>query len=574
MSDVRSLFVALLCLGMCSSGAQSAVIDDGGMLFARLSSGAGADSLPVRPVFRHVDARGVRPAEDTDMPLGSLWKLFVYAYAIDRALFMPDYVCRGGKGRVAQDELYCCTPGQAVRADAALVQSCSPFFDPERLHIDAQDWRRYWTAKAPQESWLAELQNMKPDYRASVSGTLQAIAAIDGAVREHTENALLSVVLNGRGHGALRYLGGRYRVKTFTWDHPQRADSFIGGGAGWMNDGSVVWFAATGSSQQVMQDHARQLAALADSNTGGAGRERRCVDVALFARYPIRQVVPLSSDVVLQAGVAQDLLGRFRIEFKNGHRLLLHADGATRLLWNERAEPMLTARLGEDEYVARVIDREGRANEKEAARAFGVVVRTYLQQNAVQHGECLAIADSSRTQRVSPNPATPAARDIAAFSSGLVLDGVNVQYRLDSARRNVFSWNSAVAMARDGMLFDEILQKSFDHASLVSMAGGNECKPLPDAEHWLRVQVRRWRESLQAEPGFVDMQPQVCQLAFGNPYSDVSRQRIYVRDLNGFNQRITVAHEYLHLAFSGYPSGQDENYIEQWARRLIEGEAR
>jgi uncharacterized protein YfaQ (DUF2300 family) len=372
----------------------------------------------------------------------------------------------------------------------------------------------------------------------------------------------------------LRYLGGRYRVKTFTWSHPQHADRLIGGGAGWMSDGSVVWFAATGSSQQVLQDHALQLAALAESNAGGAGRAHGCVDVAMFARYPLKRVVSLLPDSVLRGGVAQDLRGRFRIEFKNGHQLHLRADGELRLLWNERGEPMLSARLGEDEYVARVIDREGRATAKEAARAFGVVVRTYLQQNAVQHGECMAIADSSRTQRVSPNPATPEARDIAAFSSGLVLDGVTAQYRLDADGRNIFSWNSAVAMAREGMLFDEILQKSFEHASLISMAGGNECKPFPDAERWLGVQARHWREDLQTEPGFVDLRPQVCQLAFGNPYSDASRQRIYVRGVNNLNQRVTLAHEYLHLAFSGYPSGQDENYIEQWARRLIEGESR
>jgi uncharacterized protein YfaQ (DUF2300 family) len=541
------------------------------MLFARLSGTAAA---PAQPVFLRIDAHGTHAAEDMDMPLGSLWKLFVYAYAVDHALPMPDYVCRGGKGPVAKDELYCCAPGQVVRADAALAQSCGLFFDPERLQIDAQDWRRYWSAKVPSAIWLNELQNLKPDKRVSVSSLLQAIIAIDGDAREHTENALLSVVLNGRGHGALRYLGGRYRVKTFTWAHPQHADRFIGGGAGWMSDGSVVWFAATGSSQQVMQDHALQLAVLAERNSGSASRASGCVDVAMFARYPLKRVVPLSPDAAVRAGVAQDLRGRFRVEFKNGHRLSLQADGELRLLWNERAEPMLSARLGEDEYVARVIDREGRATEKEAARAFGVVVRTYLLQNAVQHGECMAIADSSRSQRVSPNPATPEARDIAAFSSGLVLDGVTAQYRLDAAGRNIFSWNSAVAMAREGMLFDEILQKSFEHASLVSMAGGNECKPFPDAERWLVKQARHWREELHTEPGFVDLQPQVCRLAFGNPYSDTSRQRIYVRGVNNLNQRVTLAHEYLHLAFSGYPSGQDENYVEQWARRLIEGESR
>jgi uncharacterized protein YfaQ (DUF2300 family) len=136
------------------------------------------------------------------------------------------------------------------------------------------------------------------------------------------------------------------------------------------------------------------------------------------------------------------------------------------------------------------------------------------------------------------------------------------------------SWKKAVAQAGQGMRFDEILRRSFEHASLAAVNGEAECRPLVEAESWLQAQARRWRYALLSEPGFVAPQPRVCLLSHGNPYSDLSRQRIYVRGLNSLNSRITLAHEYLHLAFSAYPSGQDENYIEQWARRLIEGESR
>ena len=357
------------------------------------------------------------------------------------------------------------------------------------------------------------------------------------------------------------------------WNHPQRGDSVVGGGAGWLNDGSAVWFGALGSSHKVMQDYAPQLAQAAESS-GGDTLSGRCVDVTMFARYPIRRIISLADGKVLPAGIEQDLRGRYRIEFVNGNTLQLHANSEMRLQWPGKASPLLTARLDENEYIARVIDREASAEEREAARALSVVARTYLLQNANRQGECLSIDDSSRTQRVSPNPATAAARNVAAFTSGLVLQGVNVQYRLHTAEKNVLSWRRAVQNAHTGKRFDEILRQEFAQASLASVNGETECNPLPDAERWLRAQARHWRKVLQAEPGFAEPQPKVCQLAFGKPYSDMAHQRIYVRGLHSLNNRLTLAHEYLHLAFSLYPSGQDENYIEQWARRLIEGDTR
>lgn len=484
---------------------------------------------------------------------------------------MPDYLCRGGSA--TKEELYCCYPGQAVTRDAALAQSCGLFFEPARLHIDAQDWHQYWSNKVPQVQWLADLEQLKPSSIVSVSSMLQALSRIDGVAREHAESALLGVVLNGRGQSALRYLGGRYRVKTFTWNHPQRPDSYVGGGAGWMSDGSAVWFGALGSSLKVIQDYAPQLADAA-AGTRGDLQLGHCVDVAMFARYPINRVSTLPDGAALAPGSAQDLRGNFTVEFVNGKQLVLHADSEIRLDWNTKNKPVLSARLDENEYIARVIDREANAGVTEAARALSVVARTYLLQNASQHGECLAIADSSRTQRVSPNPASTAARDVSAFTSGLVLQGVNAQYRLNVGEKNILSWQSAVAQAKSGLLFYEILQQQFEHASLASVNGEVACKPLPDAERWLQAQARRWRYVLQSEQGFAEPHPQVCLLSFGNPYSDMSRQRIYVRGLFSVNNRLTLAHEYLHLAFSSYPSGQDENYIELLARRLIDGDPR
>ncbi|MCR1763187.1 DUF2300 domain-containing protein, partial [Pseudomonas aeruginosa] len=53
------------------------------------------------------------------------------------------------------------------------------------------------------------------------------------------------------------------------------------------------------------------------------------------------------------------------------------------------------------------------------------------------------------------------------------------------------------------------------------------------------------------------------------PYVDRERERIFVRGLYSLQERLDLTHEYLHLAFRAHPSGQDENYIESLARRLL-----
>lgn len=561
-----SLLLSALC-GIYGSAPQAEDFDGKSLLFARLRPPTPQTTSP-QPEFQRLMLTEVQQAADVQAPLGSVWKLFVYAYAIDRAIPMPDYQCQGGA--LAKEELFCCNPGESVTRDAALAQSCGLFFAPERLHFDAADWKKYWQGKTPGVAWLADLRKLNPALKINVSSLLEALHGIDGEARAQAEIALLSVVINGRGQGALSQLGGRYRVKTYTWDHPQGGSRVVGGAAGWLGEGSAVWFGALGSSKKVMHDYAQQLALAAEESRSEA-LSGRCVDVSLFAKYPIKRITALPQGTILEAGLAQDLRGRFLVEFVNGNSLKFRSSSETRVEWQDGSRPKLFARLDENEYLGRVIDREANATSKEAARALSVVARTYLLQNANKHHECLAISDSSHTQRVSPSPATSAARDIAAFTAGLVLQGVDAQYRLNSSRKNVLSWQHAEEKANSGMLFDEILRQSFAQASLATVHGETDCRSLAGAERWLRIQSRQWRKLLQQEAGFTEPKPQICQLAYGKPYSDMSRQRIYVRGLHSLDSRLTLAHEYLHLAFAGYPSGQDEIYIEHWARRLIEG---
>jgi uncharacterized protein YfaQ (DUF2300 family) len=70
---------------------------------------------------------GVLPAT-LETPLGSVWKLFVYGYLVDRNIATPDYACNGGD----PEEVYCCMTGGHIDREHALVQSCGLFF--ERPH--------------------------------------------------------------------------------------------------------------------------------------------------------------------------------------------------------------------------------------------------------------------------------------------------------------------------------------------------------------------------------------------------------------------------------------------------------
>ena len=106
-------------------------------------------------------------------PLGSVWKLYVHAYALDRKLPDPGYQCTGQN----IDEVYCCDPGQRIDRDQALVHSCGLYYAPARLGIDASSWRAYWQArKAP--AWLLDLSTLQPQTEVPVAELLASLSVV------------------------------------------------------------------------------------------------------------------------------------------------------------------------------------------------------------------------------------------------------------------------------------------------------------------------------------------------------------------------------------------------------------
>jgi uncharacterized protein YfaQ (DUF2300 family) len=487
-----------------------------------------------------------------DTPLGSLWKLFVYAWLVDTGAREPAYECRGQ----SKEEVYCCSAGGRIERDQALVKSCGLYFEPARLGIAAADWRTYWQAQqAP--SWLLDLPSVQPAQRVSVVELLKVLASLPA--QDQARRVLLDVVLNAADGNVVGELGGRLRVKTWSWLGDQDPQSRQGGFAGWTADGSPVWAGGRGTSQMVLRHYGQALATVLPA--AWPAEAGRCVEVGLFSRYPVTRV--LTGERVVTSGSLQ---GDYRVEFANGNALDIHSDGELFLL-NDK----LVARLDREEYVARVLEREAKPEPAEAAKALAVAIRTYLLQNATRNGDCLNIDDSSNRQRVAPRPASAESRNIAAWTADLVLAGSTVTYHSDQPGPDKLAWQQAVEQASAGQRFDAILLHAYPRASLSRWDNPvASCEALPAAQDWLQKQRRGWRPKLESETGYNEVSTfAVCKLAFGRPFVDRERQRIYVRGVLTLQDRLDLTHEYLHLAFEAHPNGQDETYVEGLARHLL-----
>jgi len=556
MRRLRFFTAALLALVLAAPA--------GAVEFAALRGGEARYWITHGQTRDNSQARESRLDPHLQTPLGSVWKLFVHVWLIDQRIETEDYVC-GGRDR---EEIYCCQPGGSIGRDAALARSCGLYFEPRRLGIAAADWRQYWQSRgAP--AWLHDLRALRPDTQVEVEQLLRALAVVPAPARRATGGALLSSVLGAADAEGLRAFGAWLRAKTWSWHRPGKPDERIGGAAGWLADGTPIWLRAPGTSRIVLPLAALQFpAALRVDTPASAADGGTCVWVDLFARYPLRGVEDAAGRPA-QAGV---LLGRHLARFSNGNTLKFNSDGEIELGTDGR----LRATLAVNDYVARVIEREAAPEPVEAARALAIVARSYLYQNARREQGCLRIDDSSASQRVGPSPPGQAARNIAAWSDSLVLDATPVNYHLDQPGRNRLSWRQAEAQARRGEPFDRILAQAFPRASLVSTDSplATDCARLDAAERWLKSRLPAWERALADLDGFEAVPaPAVCRLRQGNPRADPERGRIHVNGLDGREARLTLAHEYLHLAFAHHPRGLDETFIETTARRLqVEGQ--
>lgn len=525
-----------------------------------------------------LDARGgARPLPEAaarTVPLGSLWKLVVYAQLAESGPPEPDYVCRGS----VRDEVYCCDAGRRVARGTALWRSCGLYFEPARIG---------WAGRAPGPTLqalparlqaLQRPQGLQSRQTVPLGAWLQWLADWAPATQQAARDDLLAYWTEGPGRPRVSAAGSRLRVKTFTLEREGDPGARWGGASGWLSDGRPVWMAARGSSKAVLPDWAgRALQHIDRSEARGPARgslATPCVAVRYFARYPVARLLTATGTAVpVPAEPVRLAAGRYRAVFDPGNGLDIASEGELR--WQRVGSGprgQITAHLALDDYVARVVDREGRADRPAAARALAIAARTYVLAQGEARGGCLQIDDSSARQRVAPRPPTPAAREAADDTQDLTLDGSEGRYHHTDGRPDVLAWTDAVRMDRDGAGFAEILQSAYPSASLRTLQGreGAACAPLAGAQAWLTAQLPRWRRALQGEPGFLAVTPvQVCRLQMGLPHTQAHSRRIYVRGTRSLDERLTLAHEYLHLAFAGHPRGTEEAFIEQHARMLL-----
>ena len=182
------------------------------------------------------------------VPLGSTWKLFAYAWLQTHGAHEPAYVCKAAQPAV--DDEYCCEPGGQVGRDAALAQSCGPYFSAQRLHVDPLEWRRFWHERHAPE-WVGTPAAFDPATEVDVVSLLAALQDIPAPARQAARGALLPLSL--KLDGVVPALGAGPRFKTWSWTMDgQRA----GGAAGWLADGTPFWFGAPGTSRTALRAHA------------------------------------------------------------------------------------------------------------------------------------------------------------------------------------------------------------------------------------------------------------------------------------------------------------------------------
>lgn len=500
------------------------------------------------------------------VPLGSLWKLFIYSYSIDQGLPDQPYACHAGR-QAAVGDAYCCSHDETVNRDTALTRSCGAYFEPKRLQIEAKTWQHYWQKNAPDIKWLHSLNNMQPQTQSTVQEILTALSSLPKTSIAQSRLALLGRLLQPQWSPLLPYLGGAYRFKTFTWEHPHYAGANFGGAAGWLADGTVFWIGGTGTSKEVLFKAAPTLAQHLPTRAQSAHAfNEPCVAVHYFKRYPFQQIAALGKPhLPVENGI---LRGEFVVKFKDGKTLNLHSDGELSLSYTH-GKPQLWGKFGMQAYLARVLDREADATSLEAAKALSIAARSYVYQNAHFHQGCWQIDDDTRTQRVALNPASAAARAVVAFTEDLALTGEPIYYHHNKTSAHTLNWQAAVNNAAQGANYLALLQQAYPQASWRLDLQTQQCQRLLDAENYVRRNLTVAQRTLIKTAGFERVNGlKICRLDYGNPYADQETLSIYVHDWRSENDRITLWHEYLHLALRFHPNGNNEMTIELLAQQL------
>ncbi len=276
--------------------------------------------------------------------------------------------------RKLPEEVYCCQAGESItriprwyvpvgsilrRSGCILAQMCGGNTGNSVRH----------------PAWLASLTTLKPETSVTVKSLLDSLATLPA--QNKAQEVLLDVVLDEAKIGVASMLGSRVRVKTWSWFADNKQEIRQGGFAGWLTDGTPLWVTGSGTSKTVLTRYATVLNRVLPVPTQVASGQ--CVEVELFARYPLKKIVAEKSTTAVKPGV---LNGRYRVTFANGNHITFVSHGETTLL-SEKGKLKLQSHLDREEYVARVLDREAKSTPPEAAKAMTVAIRTFYSKTPI-----------------------------------------------------------------------------------------------------------------------------------------------------------------------------------------------
>lgn len=503
--------------------------------------------------------------QDIKTPLGSLWKLFIYAYNRENNFSNAPYTCHG----LLTKEVFCCKKNESIDEDSALANSCGLFFSPYRLRISEKKWREFWKSKKINAEWLSDLRRLKPETMVSVKKLLSVLELVKDLPRakDYLDKTLVRVVLDGTAKNSLSELGANPRIKTFTWDKPKHKKEFVGGFGGWLVDGTMVWAMGDGRSS----DFLSRVSEILDNHWKSTIRfnSNQCVTVRYFHDYKIESVIDLSKNQNINEG---SLDGTYRIKFKSGREITLNSNQEL-ILKNKNNSLLIDGRMNITSYIARVLDREVSSKFESAAEAFSIVIRSYLKERAQKISGCYHVIDSSKFQRVSANIPTKKSMAISSKTSGLVLNNTgSIRYHLNKDGKNMISWLKAKGLDLLGNNSQQILKSFYPHSQIVYYTDrySSPCGVIGKANKWLKEKTRKWHKVLVRHPGYERPDRfKVCKIHSGAPFANKETNEIFVRGFDDFEDQYSIAHEYLHLAFKYHPIGNSESEIDRIAKKLV-----
>lgn len=502
---------------------------------------------------------------DYKSPLGSLWKLFVYAYNKENINSSPPYTCNG----ILNEEIFCCRKGESIGEDEALAKSCGLFFSPYRLRISAKKWKDFWKQRNLELEWLINLHKLKPETNVSVDELLLALEIVKELPRakDSLDKALVNVVLEGTAKGSLSDLGAFSRIKTFTWNKAGTKDGYVGGVGGWLSDGTVIWGMGDGRSSEYLERVSSTLDEYWKSTIKVKSKE--CVTIRYFHDYKIKSVFDLADNEEASEGA---LNGTYKINFYSGKDLIINSNEDL-FLKRSHGQLVIDGRMNMNSYIARVLDREVNNKFESAAEAFSIVIRSYIKERSEMISGCYHVIDSSKFQRVSASIPTSNSVKISLKTSGLILNNASaIRYHLNKEGKNKISWVRAKELDLYGNNFEEILKSFYPNSQVTYYTNRytSSCGIMDKAYKWLKKKSSRWHTALVRQAGYERPNHfKVCKLNSGAPFSNKETNEIFVRGFDSFENQYSIAHEYLHLAFKYHPIGNSEKEIDRLAKKLV-----